>query len=299
MPGKQAVGRTDRPIPFIDAVLKGLGQIMFQGNRWTGLALLAGLFLGHWHYGLAALMAASAGTALATALKFDAKAVRSGLYGFSAALVGVVLVFYFRATWGIWVLALVGGGAASLLQHAFIRWKVPGNTFPFIAVSWLLIFLLQQCTEAPLVYHPPSAPMDPAMGQWLCGTNGFGQVIFQGKTLVGILFLTGVLLNSRIAAVYGLLASFAGAWIAQAAGQPAEAVGLGLFGYNTLLSAMALAGPKLRDALWALIAVGITAALQLAWVVQGTFDAFGGVLTFPFVAGTWLTLALRKLIQEM
>lgn len=293
MPEQQAKGQGLGPFPFIDPVLKGLGQIMFQGNRWTGLALLAGLFIGHWPFGLAALVAASAGTALAAALELDRKALAAGLYGFSAALVGVVLVFFFQATWGIWALVLAGGSAAGLLQHAFIRWKVPGYTFPFIVVSWALIFLLRHCTELPPATHAAVAPMDQAMGPWLCGSNGFGQVIFQGKAIVGILFLIGVLAGSRIAAAYGLLASFAGAWIAQAAGQTPDAIGLGLFGYNTLLSAMAFSGPKARDAIWALIAVGITAALHLAWVAHGTFDDFGGVLTFPFVGGCWLTQGIR------
>ena len=32
-------------IPFVDNILKGVGQIMLQENRWTGLLFLVGLFL--------------------------------------------------------------------------------------------------------------------------------------------------------------------------------------------------------------------------------------------------------------
>jgi urea transporter len=54
---------------FPDQVLKGLGQVMLQENRWTGLFFLLGLFSGGWVPGLAALLGAVAGTATAKVLK--------------------------------------------------------------------------------------------------------------------------------------------------------------------------------------------------------------------------------------
>ncbi|MEP6804257.1 MAG: urea transporter [Flavobacterium sp.] len=42
-------------IPFIDNILKGIGQIMLQENRWTGLLFLIGIFMGSWQGGVATL----------------------------------------------------------------------------------------------------------------------------------------------------------------------------------------------------------------------------------------------------
>lgn len=77
-------------------VLNGISQIMLQQNRLCGILFLAGLFIGHWIYGLAALLAVLCGTMTARILKYDVKEIDFGLYGFSPALVGVVLVFLFK-----------------------------------------------------------------------------------------------------------------------------------------------------------------------------------------------------------
>lgn len=112
-------------IPFVDNVLKGVGQIMLQENRWTGLLFLVGLFLGSWQCGVAAILATAAGTFIAMKLNYDKSQINAGLYGFSAALVGVALAFIFQATILIWALIILGGALAGIIQHFFIQ-KNPG-----------------------------------------------------------------------------------------------------------------------------------------------------------------------------
>ena len=80
-----------------DAVLRGFGQIMLQENRWTGLLFLIGLLISHWTFGLAALLACLSGTLIAKLLKLDYSNIQAGLYGFSASLVGIALVFLFES----------------------------------------------------------------------------------------------------------------------------------------------------------------------------------------------------------
>jgi len=78
-------------VPFIDQVLKGLGQIMLQENSSTGLLFLIGIFLGSIEGGIGAIVSTTVGTITAILLKYDKEEINAGLYGFSAALVGVAL----------------------------------------------------------------------------------------------------------------------------------------------------------------------------------------------------------------
>lgn len=276
--------------PLADAVLKGLGQIMLQDNRWSGVFILAGLWLGGWHFGAAALLGAGTGTLMARFLRFRPADVQAGLYGFSAALVGVVLVFQFKATWFVWTLVVVGATVAAMLQQLFIRWRLPGFTFPFVLVAWVLIPLLRAFTEPSLSANAP-LPTPNALELLSVGTNGYGQVIFQGHALSGVLFFLGVLVAAPRAALVGLLASFAGACAAWGMHLPLDLILAGLFGFNAVLTAIAFVDQAHRPHS-VVIAVVITLLLHFALVVTGWLDPLGGVLTFPFVVGSWLTLAV-------
>lgn len=51
---------------------------------------------------LAALLATASATLLAKLLKLDEQNLNDGLYGFSAALVGVALLLFFKVHWLVW-----------------------------------------------------------------------------------------------------------------------------------------------------------------------------------------------------
>ncbi|OCA79954.1 urea transporter [Chryseobacterium contaminans] len=284
-----------KKLPFLDHILKGIGQIMLQENRWTGLLFLVGIFMGSWQCGVAVLLSTAAGTFTAMKLKYAQSEINAGLYGFSAALVGVALAFLFETTPVIWVLILLGGALAAIIQHFFIQKKIPVFTFPFIVITWVLVFVLHHFTHI-----PPSAMLSAEVvpskyDDFLTCTNGFGEVIFQGGVLSGIIFFIAVFISSPIAALYGLAASILGAGLSQFNGEPIKEIHMGLFGFNAVLSAIVFSGVKKTDGLWVLIAVLLTIAVDDLLIDNHCLDAVGGVFTFPFVAGTCITLFIQKI----
>lgn len=284
-------------MPFIDQLLKGIGQIMLQENRWTGLLFLIGLFVGHWAFALAALVAACAGTLLAYWLGFGASELDAGLYGFSPALVGVALLVFFGSSPLVWALVVVGGALAAALQHFFILRKIPAYTFPFILVTWALIFGLRQYGQPePAAWWSPLLAL-PDEGWAAATANGFGQVIFQGGVVPGLLFFLGVLLADHRAALFAAVASFGAAVMGPVILGSWDQAYIGLLSFNTVLTAIALAGPGQSARLWAVIGVVITLATHLLLLSSGILDPVGGVLTFPFVAGTWITLLLQRALK--
>ncbi|MDT3694971.1 MAG: urea transporter [Ignavibacterium sp.] len=285
-------------LPFIDQLLKGIGQIMLQENRWTGLLFIIGLFIGSWQYAVAAILAAAAGTAAAKLLKYNQQEINAGLYGFSPALVGVVLVFLFDDLLIIWSLVIIGGILAAMIQHFFFTKKIPAYTFPFILVAWAFIFIIRQYTDI-----SPSELLQikfaPAqLDVFLAPTNGFGEVIFQAGALSGIIFFIAVFINSPVAALYSLAASLLGAILSLTNGQPIEQINLGLFGFNAVLTAIVFAGTKKVDGLWVLAGAVITIVIHNLLIDYHVLDVVGGVLTFPFVAGTWITLLIQKIFTK-
>lgn len=280
---------------FIDNVLKGIGQIMLQENRWTGLLFLMGIFMGSWQCGVAVLLSTAAGTFTAMKLKYDKSEINAGLYGFSAALVGVALAFLFETTALIWILIILGGALASVIQHFFIQKKIPVFTFPFIIITWVLVFALHHFTHIPPSEMLSAEVIPSKYDDFLTCTKGFGEVIFQGGILSGMIFFLAVFISSPIAALYGLAASILGAGLSQLNGEPIKEIHMGLFGFNAVLSAIVFSGVKKTDGLWVLIAVLLTIVIDDLLIDNHCLDAVGGVFTFPFVAGTWITLFIQKI----
>lgn len=285
--------------PFLDNILKGIGQIMLQENRWTGLLFLVGIFMGSWQCGVAVLLSTTAGTFTSMKLKYDQSEINAGLYGFSAALVGVALSFLFETTVLVWGLIVLGGALAAVIQHFFIQKKIPVFTFPFIIITWVLVFALHHFTHIPPSAMLSSEVVSTEYDDFLACTNGFGEVIFQGGILSGMVFFLAVFISSPIAALYGLAASILGAGLSQLNGEPIKEIHMGLFGFNAVLSAIVFSGVKKTDGLWVLIAVLITIAIDDLLIDNHCLDIVGGVFTFPFVAGTWITLLLQKVFLKV
>jgi urea transporter len=276
---------------FLTTLLKGMGQIMLQENVFTGALFLVGIFYGSLYMGLAALLAVLVGTLTAKTLSFDQGATNSGIYGFSPALVGVALLFYFESTVIVWVAVIVGSVLAAMLQHWFSIKKIPVFTFPFIVVTWAILYFLRNIVpvSAPAsLTSPVVLPHDFAFA-----LRGYGQVIFQGSTFAGAAFFIGVFICSPIRALYGLVAALIAGILAGFYGGATDGIVMGLFSYNAVLCAIVFAGNKIIDGLWVLSAVVLSLVVSFAMNVYNFTP-----LTFPFVAGTWGVLVLQKAIDK-
>ncbi len=70
--------------------------------------------------------------------------------------------------------------------------------------------------------------------------NGVGQVFFMGSPLVGIIFLIAISVNSKKAALFALIGSIIGGLTAFGLGIPVDTVYFGIYGFNSVLTAIAL-----------------------------------------------------------
>ena len=104
-------------VSSMSVLLKGYGQIMLQENSITGLLFLIGIFYGSSHMGFASLLAVVCGTVTAIIFKYPKAEIDKGLYGFSAALVGVAVALFLKPALASWVFIMIGSALALSLIH--------------------------------------------------------------------------------------------------------------------------------------------------------------------------------------
>ncbi len=273
-------------------ILRGIGQIMLQENALTGMLFLIGISFSSINMALATALASLIGTLTALLLKYNKAEIKSGLYGFSPALVGVAMLVFFKPILVTWLAIVIGSIIAAVIQHYFITKKIAVFTLPFVVVTWVLIYVFKNIYPIEVAIAPENQLshnnfIDPIF-------NGYGQVIFQGSIYAGIAFFIGVALNSKISALYGILASALGATFAYFLGLTTDSLNLGLFGYNAVLCAIVFSGKKLENLFWACLASLLSVAICLLFTKLELT-----ALTFPFVAATCLSLVVQQYSKKV
>lgn len=280
------------------ALLNGFSQIFLQASPGCGLLVVLAIAIGAPHLLAGALLGGLSST-LAAQRRCYAKAdIDIGLYGYNGILLGLLISLQFNWSVLLLLLIIVSAGLSSLLLAAWMqrmreRHWLPAFTFPFVALSWLLLWL---ATPLQLDVQQATASNHVQSLSWLSSlmamVRGLGQVIFLDKPLAGICLLLGLLLADRRAAVWALLGSTGGLALALYQGLPQQGALIGLYGYNAALAAIALS--QVHRQLW-LPALGIALAL----VLQPGFSALGlPALTMPFILTCWLVSATRRLLHK-
>lgn len=278
---------TKKTVSFTSIILKSLGQIMLQENQITGLLFLIGIFYGSFIMGYAALLATVCGTATAFLLKYDKSEIDRGLYGFSAALVGVALMLFLKPVALSWVLIIIGSSLATIIQHFFIKRKIPVFTLPFVLATWAIIFFVQiYYTDIIVISSTVNASI---IYDFTFGFRGYGQVIFQDNLVAGLLFFIAVFISSPISALYGFAGAILSAIIALRFSVPINDISIGLFSYNAVLCAIVFSGNQIKDGIWVLLSVLLSLLISLLMVKFNFIQ-----LTFPFVLASCFTLFLKS-----
>ena len=287
------------------AIPRGVAQVDLQPSYRTGLVFIVALFAGGWQFGVFGLLGTITATLTAYLLRGPWDRIAIGLEGFCGTLIGVSLVLYLGTTWMTVGLVVSGAVAGSVLTSAMITVLTPYNlptlTAPFCVVTSVMASGAPSY-ERIWAHHTRSAPPSathPGLAMtwtdvWHGLLNGVGQVFFQDKWYVGLLFLIGLALSRWLVAASAAVASLIGLLVGWVLGAQAADLGAGLYGYNAVLTGIALTGTFVvlsrAGIVYALI--GTAAAAGLTAGISNLFTVVGGhTLTWPFVLVTWVFLA--------
>jgi urea transporter len=279
------------------ALLNGFSQIFLQAHPGCGLLVLLAIAIGAPHLLGAALLGGLSSTLTAQRRGYARADIELGLYGYNGILLGMLISLQFAWSILLPLLIMLCAGLSSLILQPWMqrmreRQWLPAFTFPFVLLSWLLLWLAP-ALQLELLAPGPSLPLPL---DWptalLAMARGLGQVIFLDHPLVGVCILLGVLLADRRAALWALLGSAGGLALALNQGLAQHSALIGLYGYNAALAAIALSQVQRR--IW-LPALGIVLAL----VLQPGFSTLGlPALTMPFILACWLVSAAQRLLRR-
>lgn len=274
---------------FIQTIFRGIGQVMFQNNIYSGILFLAGIFYNSLLLGLAAILGTIVSTTFAQILKYPNEDIQDGLYGFNGALTGIAILLFFEVNL-FTVLALIVGSAFSTFMMNLLKKTVPPFTAPFVIATWVVIYSLLFVFKFSLISSSVSTRN--AIDILSASTNSFGQVMLQGNVITGLFFLLGILVNSRLMAIYAVYAAVLGSLTGWLFSEPISSINSGLMGYNAILCAIALTGKRWQDFLWITMAIILSTLLNIELARTGIIT-----LTAPFVLVTWVIWALKQKAQ--
>ncbi|HKV78780.1 MAG TPA: urea transporter [Candidatus Sulfotelmatobacter sp.] len=247
------------PLRVVDAVLRGIGQVMLQNNSFTGLLFLAGIFYNSTLCGFAVILGTGASTLVAMLFAANRCKVRDGLFGFNGALVAVALASFLHSNVVTWVYIIFAAAVTTVLMAAMLRWleswKISPLTAPFVLTALCFLPAYTFFGRLHPTYVLPTAGLPKATTViGIVGTstliggllNGVAQVFLQANMITDVLFAVGLLISSRRAFVAALVGSFVGLLVAWAMGALEPAMHSGVFGFNSVLTAIAMDAQVLR-----------------------------------------------------
>lgn len=272
---------------FTQIILRGIGQVIFQNNIYSGFLFLVGIFYNSWLLGIAALLGTIISTGTAHVLKYKKETIQNGLYGFNGTLTGIAILCFFELDL-VSVFALIIGSILSTVVMHFLMKIIPPFTAPFVLSTWLVIYLLVFLFKVPLLVS--SIATANTLDVLSALSNSFGQVMLQENKITGLFFLLAILINNSLMAAYAFYAAALGSLTAWLLLESASTINAGLMGYNAILCAIALIGKRWSDFLWISLAIILSTFLNIGLAMTGIIT-----LTAPFILATWIVMNLKTI----
>jgi len=300
------------PYYLMSVALKSISQVVLLENPISGLIILIAITIANYKLGIITLLSAIISVLVAHAAGGDKNIIEQGLFGYNSVLTGLALLLLLDGNMR-WIVALVGAAFATIFTAAMMNFfkdlDTPVLTFPYIVLTWFVI-LASYHLEV-LTITSSLVPQD--LSHWqlkiegpvnLIGglIAGIGQMYFQDKLLSGVLIILAVFWANRKMGIYAVIGT-AVSWIAAyALGGAHNVINMGLYGYNGVLTILAVSSVFDADKPFALISgvaatiitVPITAGIS-TWLLPYGLPA----LTMPFVVVTWIFVGARKILTKL
>ena len=303
---------------FINACLRGIGQIAFANNPISGLLIVLAVGLQSPWVALTLLVGITAATLTAYWLKLDRPSIRNGIFGFNGALVGLALGTF--GNWGngsgslVWLGAIALGAALTtvLMQKLglwmAVYWKLPAMGIPFHIVTYFFLAIALYLPQPVFQIGSPPPFLNPAEtleGARLLSAlvTSLGQIFFSGGFVSAVLVGLALALCSPMAALVGMLGGSIGLVTGLALGADLNVLYAGLWGYNSALTAIAIGGifyaPNLRSV--AIASLGAFVTALAGWLLGLGLGPLGlPILAVPFHVGTYACfLGLRRSLSSL
>lgn len=294
----------------IRIILKNIAQVLLLNNSWTGLFVLAGIFVGNWKVGLMALSASVISLLLAKRTNYSEEEINTGLAGFNPVLTAIALTLFLVPEWYSVVIVLVAiiitMPIGSAFREFFKPFGVPMLTMPYVFVSWIVLLMSFQFkfVNADVNILPNTVQEIEFSGHSIdfisAFLTGFSEIFLLKNMIAGILILIGIFIASRKAGTFAIIANIIGFAAVTVLGGNHDQINDGLFGYNVILTVLALGVAfSTRIPRYISIVLGILLTVILHAGMTTLLTPFGlPVFTLPFIIATWIMLFAGNQMKE-
>jgi len=294
----------------IRIVLKNIAQVLLLDNAWTGLFILLGLFVGSWKVGTMALIASMIALLLAKRTNYSDDEINTGLAGFNPVLTAIALTLFLVPEWYSLIIIIVAiiitMPIGSAFREFFKPFGVPMLTIPYVFVSWLVLLMSFQFkfVNADVNILPNAIHEIQFSGHSIHFLNaflsGFSEVFLLKSVLAGLLILIGIFIASRKAGIFAIIANLIGFIAVIVLGANHDQINDGLFGYNVILTVLALGVTfSTRIQRYISIVLGILLTIVIHAGMTTLLTPFGlPVFTLPFIIATWIMLFAGNQMKE-
>ncbi|MDR4887825.1 urea transporter [Fredinandcohnia sp. QZ13] len=298
---------------FLTAALKGISQVMLIENALSGIIILIAITLFSYSLGIIALLSALIATMMGKIGGVEEETTNQGLLGYNSVLTGIALTLFLTGPYD-WIFALIGAAVTAIFTatmiHVMKNTGIPVLTFPFIITTWFTLLASYQLKDI----HLTSKLVPEDIAYWGLDTsgkinwseaafNGIGQIFFIHSTLSGILLIVAVFLAGWKLGLYAVLGNVLALLTSFLLGGEDNPIYMGLYGYNAILTILAVSvvfkTNQNRLALFSgIVATCVTVPLMAS--ITTWLQPFGlPALTMPFVLSTWLFLGARKVMPNL
>lgn len=122
----------------IAAISKGIGQVMFQENIFTGILFLIGLFASSFMVGAFGLLGAISGVLIPAANSLPFSKINAGLFGYNAVLCAVAFSGKAKHSLAFALLAIL---LSILITYLMMMLPIAVLTAPFVLSTWIILLV--------------------------------------------------------------------------------------------------------------------------------------------------------------
>ena len=272
---------------FAAATARGIGQVIFLGSPISGVLILVGLVIGDPY--LASMAALGTATATGTA-NIAGLTTADGVLGYNGCFIGCAAAVFGPSAILACVMSTVVGAAVSPFVALSLKQamgSVPQWTFAFNFVA-LTSLLLRTRPFSPVegTAAEPAADIQTysTIDLLLSPMTGISQIFVVESAWSGGIIAGGIAMYSPGLAAHAVVGSTIGAAVGAMMGVDTSELTIGLWGFNSALTSVAVGVFFVHSGRTAVLSAGGAAATAAVFGAMKTvFGAFGvPCLTLPF-----------------
>ena len=287
---------------FINAVFRGIGQVIFVNNPISGLLFLIAMLIQLPWLGVMSMIGTVSATITAMITTANPGEIQNGIFGMNGMLVGATMAFWgvlanvtWNPIWAITTIILAAFTSVVMQTVGFwfaVRFRVAPLGIPFNGVMLAFLLLGELIPKSIFDVASPTVFSPSTLDQLRLLQSlplGFGQVFFSDKLISVVFVILGVAICTPIGAFVGLLGCGAFMLAGTLLSTSPEQLYQGLWSYNGVLTATAVGGvfytPTLLSVSLGLFCAFIASVFSL--IVAPVFSLFHlPILSLPFAMVT-------------